>query len=116
MNRWNIPPELEARVCARDQSCIYCRRPFVGLEGPRGQRRSWEHIVNDASIVTEWNIALCCISCNASKGAKDLPAWLASKYCLLRGINTESIAPVAKLALASEARRQHPPASEETHA
>ena len=69
MNRWNIPAELEAEVRQRDVECIYCRVSFRQAVERRGQRPSWEHIVNDASIVTAANIALCCISCNASKGA-----------------------------------------------
>ena len=78
MNRWNIPPALEALVSARDQRCIYCQRPLIGQEGPRGQRNSWEHIINDENLVNQQNIALCCISCNASKGAKLLSVWLQS--------------------------------------
>ncbi len=99
MNRWNIPPELEALVVARDRDCIYCRRSFAGPEGPRGQRPSWEHIVNDARTVTSENIALCCISCNASKGAKPLDQWLNSRFCARRGITIEDLAAVAKNAL-----------------
>ena len=103
MNRWNIPPELEALVFARDRNCIYCQRPFVGNEGPRGQRKSWEHIINDEGLVSQENIALCCISCNASKGAKLLSAWLQSKFCLQREITSESISEVARAALRAEA-------------
>lgn len=99
MNRWNIPAELEAKVRARDTRCIYCRVSFQQASERRGQRPSWEHIVNDASLVTTANIALCCISCNASKGAKNLRAWLGSKYCQRWGISAKSIAPVARVAL-----------------
>jgi hypothetical protein len=102
MNRWNIPPELEALVSARDLNCIYCRRPFVGTEGPRGKRKSWEHIINDEDLVSQENIALCCISCNASKGAKPLSAWLLSKFCLRHDISSRSIAEVARAALRAE--------------
>lgn len=100
MNRWRIPADLEAAVLARDQRCIYCGVRFAGIDGPRGQRASWEHIVNDASIVTLGNIARCCIGCNASKGAKALRAWLASPYCQRKGIAATSIAQVAREALA----------------
>lgn len=99
MNRWSIPAELEAQVRARDTECIYCRVSFHMATEQRGRRPSWEHIVNDASIVNQANIALCCISCNASKGAKTLQSWLTSKYCQRRRISEESIAPVARAAL-----------------
>ena len=107
MNRWNIPQDLEAIVIARDQTCVYCRCDFTGAEGPRGQRRSWEHIINDASIVTEQNIALCCVSCNASKGAKTLRDWLESRFCSRRGITPTNLAEVAKAALQRQGGQLH---------
>jgi hypothetical protein len=87
MNRWMIPSWLERAVIERDRSCVYCGVSFVGTAAARGARPSWEHIVNDARIVTVENIALCCIACNASKGAKDLGVWLESKYCVTHGIS-----------------------------
>jgi hypothetical protein len=60
---------------------------------------SWEHIVNDARIISAENIARCCMSCNASKGAKDLSKWLQSRYCLRKGITESSVAQVVRDAL-----------------
>ena len=40
-----------------------------------------KHIVNDIRISTINNIAISCISCNASKGAKLLEDWLDGQYC-----------------------------------
>lgn len=99
MNRWKIPEWLEREVIARDRCCIYCRVTFEPIEKSRGFRPTWEHIVNDAKIVTRRNIARCCASCNASKGAKDLADWLGSAYCQRRGITSCSIAVVAREAL-----------------
>lgn len=99
MNRWNIPDDLEREVIARDRQCIYCGVRFEPVPESRGARPSWEHIVNDARIINRENIARCCSSCNASKGAKDLAVWLKSMYCLRRGITPETIAAVAKSAL-----------------
>lgn len=101
MNRWNIPEWLELEVIARDRQCIYCGVSFESAPESRGARPTWEHIVNDARIVNRENIARCCSSCNASKGAKDLGVWLGSAYCQRRGIAPESIAEVAKRALVS---------------
>ena len=91
LNRWNIPPSLEQLVHARDLNCIYCRRQFGDALAARGSRKSWEHIVNDETIITPENIALCCISCNASKGTKLLRDWLSSRYCHSRGITPTRI-------------------------
>src|SRR5579863_3862401 len=98
MNRWNIPEWLENEVVARDKSCVYCRRRFSSKKGS-GRRRSWEHIVNDARIITRENIALCCRSCNSSKGAKPLDKWIDSSYCIHRGITEKSVSSVVKRAL-----------------
>jgi hypothetical protein len=62
-------------------------------------RPSWEHIVNDAKIVTAENIARCCISCNASKGSRVLADWLQSNYCKRKSITELGIAQIARAAL-----------------
>ena len=72
MNRWNIPNWLEREVIARDRSCVYCGVEFTEQSASRRYRPSWEHIINDARIITRENIARCCIGCNASKGTKNL--------------------------------------------
>ena len=101
MNRWNIPAGLEQEVRQRDKSCVYCGIVFGGVNRP-----SWEHIVNDARIVTRENIALCCRPCNSSKGVKPLEVWLWSAYCKQRGINRETVAEVVKKALINPPRLQ----------
>lgn len=39
------------------------------------------------------------MSCNASKGAKELEAWLESNYCIRKGITETSVAQVVRNAL-----------------
>ena len=101
-NRWRIPTLLEEQVRARDKACVYCRVEML-QSAPRGSPRktvaTWEHIINDATIITPENIALCCSGCNSSKGQKLLADWLQSRYCLSRGINEETVAEVVKDAL-----------------
>jgi hypothetical protein len=99
MNRWKIPDWLEREVIERDRCCIYCGVEFTEQIASRRDRPSWEHIINDASIVTRENIARCCIGCNASKGTKSLADWLPSKYCAARGITCASIAAIARTAI-----------------
>ena len=98
-NRWNIPLWLEREITERDSACVYCGVSFSLPDAPRRSRKSWEHIVNDARIITKSNIALCCVGCNASKGAKDLEVWLSSPYCLQRGITAATVSPVVKQAI-----------------
>lgn len=99
MNRWNIPAWLEAEVLARDATCVYCKLDFAVPTTSRSAMPSWEHIVNDLKVVTRQNIALCCVSCNASKGAKELWVWLASDYCQRKGIAPDTVAQVVRDAL-----------------
>jgi len=71
MNRWGIPKWLEEEVKARDKTCVYCGvqlREVVPCGGSRKNMVTWEHIINDISIVTCENIARCCAACNSSKG------------------------------------------------
>ena len=72
------------------------RRP---LRGSIRTVASWEHIINDASIITRDNIALCCVACNSSKGTKSLVKWLQSEYCARLGISGRTVAAVVKRAL-----------------
>ena len=98
-NRWNIPLWLEREILERDTSCVYCGVAFQRPEIPRRSWPSWEHIVNDVRVISRSNIALCCIGCNASKGAKDLEVWLSSPYCQRRGILPTTVAPVVQEAI-----------------
>ena len=101
MNRWKIPEWLEREIIERDLCCVYCGVEFTEHIASRRDRPSWEHLINDASIVTRENIARCCIGCNASKGTKHLADWLQSKYCATHFITRASVASVVRSALES---------------
>ena len=100
-NSWNIPDRLENGVRERDKACVYCGVEFTPAKVSRKTAASWEHIINDAKIITRENIALCCCACNASKGQKQLSVWLQSKYCKDRGITQESVALIVQQAIAN---------------
>lgn len=100
-NQWGIPPWLENEIRERDKVCVYCGVQMSEKSPPGGSRRTvatWEHIINDASIITRENIVLCCCGCNASKGQKPLAVWLQSRYCREREITPDSVAPIIKQA------------------
>ena len=98
-NKWGIPKEVEDLVIKRDLFCIYCGVDFSINHESRKTKPTWEHIINDVRISTMENIALCCTSCNASKGAKLLLNWLSSPYCISKQINEKTVAAVVKNAL-----------------
>ena len=105
MNRWGIPALLEKEVKDRDKACIYCGIQMIEQmppSAPRNAVATWEHIINDASIVTRENIARCCFACNSSKGTKKLSNWMKSNYCKKRGINKDTVAEIVKQALRIE--------------
>ena len=98
-NRWGISKEVEDFVIKRDKSCVYCGIAFSRENNSRKNKASWEHIINDIRINGADNIALCCISCNSSKGTKRLEDWLTSNYCMERGITVNSVADIVKKCL-----------------
>jgi 5-methylcytosine-specific restriction endonuclease McrA len=95
-NRWGIPNETEDIVKRRDLRCVYCGIAFTNSDESRKSKPTWEHIINDIRINGPDNIALCCFSCNASKGSKKLNDWLKSKYCFKNSITVETVAPIVK--------------------
>ncbi len=100
-NNWNIPAWLEKEVRERDKCCVYCSAEFTPTKISKKTADSWEHIINDAKIITRENIALCCYGCNASKGQKQLSICLQTPYCQELGINPETVAPIIKEAIKS---------------
>ena len=98
-NNWNIPKWLEDEVRKRDTKCVYCGVEFTPAKVSKKTAASWEHIINDAKIITRENIVLCCCSCNASKGQKQLSFWLQTKYCQERNITPVTVAPIIKQAI-----------------
>lgn len=102
MNRWGIPKSLEEEIKSRDKYCVYCGVKLLEAISPGSSRKdkaTWEHIINDASIVTRGNIARCCAACNSSKGTKTISKWIKSTYCKERGINKNTVALIVKQAL-----------------
>ena len=98
-NNWDIPSSLEQEIRQRDKICVYCRVEFTSVKISKKTAASWEHIINDAKIITRENIALCCCGCNASKGQKQLSIWLQSEYCKNKNITPENVAQVIKDAI-----------------
>jgi hypothetical protein len=102
MNNWGISGWLEKEVKERDKFCVYCGIKMIEKMSDSGSRKNvatWEHIMNDASIVIRENIARCCVSCNSSKGTKILKDWINSNYCQKRGINKNTVAEIIRAAL-----------------
>lgn len=98
-NRWGIPKDVEEHVKKRDLKCVYCGSEFINSKFSYKKRPTWEHIINDIRINGPDNIAICCGSCNASKGIKQLEVWLKSKYCINQGISIDNVSEVVRKTL-----------------
>ncbi len=93
-NNYNIPNWLEEKVRNRDKFCVYCHAKLEEhphTNGTPGDKATFEHIDNDGPP-SEENIAMCCASCNASKGVKKLLNWFDSPYCKKKNISKETVA------------------------
>jgi len=102
-NNWNIPDWLEKKIRHRDKTCIYCG---VKFKNNNYDRASWEHIENDASKISELNIALCCRACNSSKGTKDIEDWLNAEYCKKKNITKKTVAGIVRKHINAKSRGQ----------
>lgn len=98
-NNWNIPGWLETKVKDRDIDCVYCNvkmKEYPRAKGTPGDKATFEHIDNDGPP-SEANIAMCCASCNSSKGVKKILDWFDSPYCKERNIGRKTVADVIRI-------------------
>ena len=100
---FGIPDEALAEFAARDVECVYCRKTMIYPYSVNDRKNSAtiEHLNFEAPFhVSEGlqmeDIVMCCGSCNSSRGAKTLPAWFESRYCIEKNISAETVAEPVK--------------------
>lgn len=98
-NKYGLPEKELKHIKERDKTCVYCHKKFVprNFSSKRGDWATIEHL----NHLPPWNkpntVAICCWSCNASRGKKRIRAWFKTKYCIDRNINKNTVAkPVRK--------------------
>lgn len=97
-NNYNIPDWLEKKVGGRDKDCVYCHiklKSYPRAKGTPYDKATFEHIDNDGHP-SEENIAMCCASCNSSKGVKKLLGWFESSYCKKKNIGKDTVANIIR--------------------
>ena len=101
MNRFGIPAETEERIRARATRCVYCRKQFS--RASRKDMPSIEHLHETPPFywqegLKEDGLAVCCCSCNSSRGNKSLQSWFQTPYCTRRDvpINSDTVAKPVK--------------------
>jgi hypothetical protein len=93
-NRYGLPEAEVERVKRRDTACVYCHKKMV-TPCAEAKREDWATIEH-LNHLPPWNnpetIAICCQSCNASRGNKTILQWFQSEYCIQRDISAETVA------------------------
>ena len=83
-NNYGLPEGELKNIRARDLKCVYCHKDMK-KPNPSIRRQDWATIEH-MNYLPPWNnpktVAICCFSCNASRGKKKLEDWFKSKYCL----------------------------------
>lgn len=110
-NEYGIPVRDEKDIRERDKTCVYCRKVMID-HSENGRRSDWSTIEHFNSL-PPWNdpstVAICCWSCNSSRGDKKLLDWFKTPYCFKRNINEKTVAePVVKYIRECETRLVRP--------
>lgn len=100
---FGIPDNVLAEIRARDKSCVYCHKIMIDPYQTQKSKDSAtiEHLNSDPPFhwsdgLREDGIAICCGSCNSSRGQKRLTDWFKSRYCIDRNINADTVADPVK--------------------
>ena len=107
-NKFGIPEKVEQKIRRRDRRCVYCRKRMI-YPCSGNNRRDWatiEHFRESGPFywadglngLKEEDLAICCLSCNSSRGKKGLLIWFKSQYCIdrNRNINEQTVAKPVK--------------------
>ncbi len=108
-NKFRIPEDVEAEIRNRDTKCVYCNNPMIypWQSSNRKHSATIEHLREVKPFywtekglrtgLEKEDLAICCGSCNSSRGKKKLWDWLQkSSYCKENGINENTVADPVK--------------------
>ncbi|TSC89382.1 MAG: hypothetical protein G01um10145_539 [Microgenomates group bacterium Gr01-1014_5] len=93
-NKYGISEKELIKIRERDKTCVYCHKVMIDPRS-RGRRIDWATIEH-LNFMPPWNnastVAICCWSCNSSRGSKKLLDWFKGEYCLIKKINEKTVA------------------------
>lgn len=103
-NSYGIPAYIEAEIRKRNKRCVYCHKPMIypWLSSNRKDSATIDHLDHKPPFryrpgQTKEDFAICCGSCNSSRGKKKLSVWLDEEFNKKDGkIRAKTIAPVIK--------------------
>lgn len=100
---FGIPDDALSEIMERDKQCVYCGKVMINPYSTENRRDSAtiEHLSPDPPFhiskgMKADNIAMCCGSCNSSRGAKKMSDWFKSSYCISKNINENNVAEPVK--------------------
>ena len=106
--RYGLPDDAVAFVRQRDRRCVYCHK-VMSQPNRTARRQDWATIEH-LNHLPPWNdpttIAICCFSCNSSRGKKPLLEWFASAYCRRHDISESTVALPVRLYLRRHRHRR----------
>ena len=103
-NKFGIPMDIEIEIRHRDKKCVYCHREmkkYLHKIGVPGDKATIEHFNENGPFhwkdgLLKEDIAICCGSCNSSRGSRRIIEWFKKIYCLKRNINAQTVAEPVK--------------------
>jgi hypothetical protein len=97
---YGISGSVLAELRMRDQNCVYCQVPMPDKK----DRLNNQHFATIEHLYPPENdpkwVSYCCNGCNM-RHKKPLTEWFKSSYCVERGINEHTVAPIIKEFIAS---------------
>jgi len=93
-NIYGLPEKDLDLVRKRDRRCVYCHKEMAkpNTNAWRGDWATIEHLNHLRPWDNPKTIAICCGSCNSSRGKKPLLEWFQSSYCIERNISLATVA------------------------
>ena len=93
-NKYGIPEGRLDKIRERDKACVYCHKTMIDPSNGN-RRRDWATIEH-LNHLPPWNnpltVAICCGSCNSSRGNKKLLDWFKILYCTEKNISFNTVA------------------------
>lgn len=97
-NKYGIPEHDLNKIRLRDKTCVYCHKKMI--DSKNGARHSDWVTIEHLNFLPPWDdpstVAICCQSCNSSRGKKKLLDWFKTPYCIKRNINENTVAEPVK--------------------
>lgn len=94
---YGISEKDEDEIRSRDKSCVYCHKKMkrhFRKKGTPSDKATIEHLYDGSPLFK--NLAICCGSCNSSRGPKELLDWFESPYCKDNNINRITVSSVIR--------------------